>query len=1078
MIKRIHVPVWAVLSFSSLTFAQKLPVVAARTGIVQTMQIKLPHIESGSQYSFLYSLDSLRGLGSDTRVDVAVQQGRDVLLQKTLHAGDADFYSQFRVAKSGDVTLNVKAVAAAGTYHLQVNRWPQTNEVKSAPSHRWQDALKIGLGKTVFAYGDDAEYIALPGTPRHAIVDDPVRTDWYKFDFDGSRPKLVFLQIELMERDQVPVNIALFRVKDGQLVEYLNGADPVTAPHEVQALPGNKFTPRVLKEAGTYYIAVRSSHPEYKLVTRIYDTPPYADPKEAVRTALDYILAAGDSWHANTPRRGGILDRVSTPHQETSLCVGCHTTHFPQRAQLYALRNGYPVVEREQLKFLSERFYNNPRPFYGFEEQGAVWSRVISAPANVLGRMSHLMSLYEDQITGARRPNYHEGIVEYLKLYYSGRDKLPPDETNGNIPLVSAHEVAWYAWTETKDPKLSELVANGDVKNVTDLCYQTLALSDMDPVKYHDLIARNVQRLFALQRADGQWSYKFEADQPEVEFQTGHVLWTLHEAGVPLSDPHVAKAAEYLLGRQQEFGGWLDPLQSFENFRTPFRETQFAIMGLAAYYPLGERARGWNSPVVDKLSNDPVQLLEQLNQVWDRPSREVLKQIDAAAHSNDALIRQAATEALGRLGDRDAALLPLLGDPSKMVQRTAAWAVRQSYSQHLDTPSADLLEAMGASNDRERWGAARVFSQHFSQLARRGEFEPALAKLANDDALSVQMMGIKGIWQFWFWTPDTKVKSAIEDALLAKMEKPQPAWIESNLHDGIYNLADENIRYLYNNWVPLLNHEEDRDRAIQGRLSIEARLANKFAMVLERGSDSEKKELMRFLTEFPLRRADVYDLAADLSKPVPPLYNRIGNDIEQIVFFGPSAERLAHSLSNLLDSKDPEMRHLAAQAVLLVRKTNFGSVNKVAGDTGPEVRLVSLKVESMPEEAEVERALNPPPPATKGATVSAVVEKPTVKLDEAFFRGYVQPILERKGKDGYACAECHASHAIFRATYDTALKVVDPAHPENSLLLRKPTSSSETEGLTGTLAHGGGVRFLKDSPEYTTILDWIKGAKE
>jgi hypothetical protein len=310
------------------------------------------------------------------------------------------------------------------------------------------------------------------------------------------------------------------------------------------------------------------------------------------------------------------------------------------------------------------------------------------------------------------------------------------------------------------------------------------------------------------------------------------------------------------------------------------------------------------------------------------------------------------------------------------------------------------------------------------------------------------------------------------------MEKPQPAWIESNLHDGIYNLADENIRYLYNNWVPLLNHEEDRDRAIQGRLSIEARLANKFAMVLERGSDSEKKELMRFLTEFPLRRADVYDLAADLSKPVPPLYNRIGNDIEQIVFFGPSAERLAHSLSNLLDSKDPEMRHLAAQAVLLVRKTNFGSVNKVAGDTGPEVRLVSLKVESMPEEAEVERALNPPPPATKGATVSAVVEKPTVKLDEAFFRGYVQPILERKGKDGYACAECHASHAIFRATYDTALKVVDPAHPENSLLLRKPTSSSETEGLTGTLAHGGGVRFLKDSPEYGTILDWIKGAKE
>jgi len=54
------------------------------------------------------------------------------------------------------------------------------------------------------------------------------------------------------------------------------------------------------------------------------------------------------------------------------------------------------------------------------------------------------------------------------------------------------------------------------------------------------------------------------------------------------------------------------------------------------------------------------------------------------------------------------------------------------------------------------------------------------------------------------------------------------------------------------------------------------------------------------------------------------------------------------------------------------------------------------------------------------------------------------------------------------------------ASPENSLILRKPTSSSETEGIAGSkiLAHGGGVRFTKDSAEYATILAWIKGAKE
>lgn len=1067
-----------ILLLCGLAAAKTLPVVLAKSGPVRTESLLLKSVRPGNQYSILYSLDSLGDLQPEARVEVEVREGGEVLVSKILHAGDADLYAQFRVPHPGPVTLAIRDTNVTGSYHVQVNRWQESSELKSAPSHRWQDALAIPLGKTVFAYGDDAEYIPLPGTPRKSLVDDPNLTDWYKFEFAGGRPKLVFFQIDLMERDQVPANVAIYRKSAGKPVEYRDGEDPVTLPHEVQALAGNKFTPRILKEPGTYWIAVRASHPEYKLRTRVYDVPPYSDPHEAVRTGLDYILAAGDSWHANTPRRGGVFDRVSSVHQETSLCVACHVTHFSQRAQLYAARNGYPVVERQQLQFLAERFYNNPRPFYGFEQQGAVWSRVISAPANVLGRMSHLMDIYEDQITGERRESFHKGIVEYLKLYYAGRDKLPPDETNGNTPIVSAHEIAWYAWTATKDPKLAELMAAGDVKNVTDLCYQTLALADIDSSRYASLIQKNVQRLFSLQRPDGQWSYKFESDQPEVEFQTGHVLWTLKAAGVPLTDPHVSKAVSYLLGRQQSFGGWLDPLQSFENFRTPFRETQFATMGLSAYYPLGARAKGWNAPVISKLSSDPVRLLEQLDNIWDSPPDAVRKQIVDAAQSNDALVRQAAVEALGRLGKREPVLLKLLGDPSKMVQRTAAWAVRQTYSRHEQSPSSDLLAALQSSDDRTRWGATRVFAQHFSTLARRPEMAAALLKLTGDPAVSVRMMAIKGSWQLWFWTPDTMVKSNIEDTLLAQMLKPQSPWIESNLHDAIYNLADENIRYLYNNWVPLMGEEGERERAIRGRLSIEARLANKFAAVLDSGSDEQRKELLRFLTELPLRRADVYDLNANLGTVAPPLYNRIGNDIEQIAFFGGSAERFAHSLRPLFDSNDPEMRRLVAQAALLVRDTRFAAVNRIAGPMGPEVHTVTAKVQTIPEGADVARALKPSAPATPVAAVSPVHWKPVAKLDEAYFDTHVKPILKKTGKDGYACAQCHESHAIFQATYETALRVVDPEHPENSLMLRKPTSNSESEGVPGALAHGGGVRFTKGSPEYATILAWIKGAKE
>ena len=172
------------------------------------------------------------------------------------------------------------------------------------------------------------------------------------------------------------------------------------------------------------------------------------------------------------------------------------------------------------------------------------------------------------------------------------------------------------------------------------------------------------------------------------------------------------------------------------------------------------------------------------------------------------------------------------------------------------------------------------------------------------------------------------------------------------------------------------------------------------------------------------------------------------------------------------------MRRLVAQASLLVREVKFGDVNRVAGLPGPAVTTLFAKLEHLPEAATVVRVLKPPPAPPKVAGSAAA--KPKAKLDEAFFRGYVEPILEKRGKDGYGCVHCHASHTLFNANYSTAMNVVDTSDPENSLILRKPTSTAESEGIAGSavLSHGGGVRFTKDSPEYATILQWIKGAKE
>lgn len=377
-----------------------------------------------------------------------------------------------------------------------------------------------------------------------------------------------------------------------------------------------------------------------------------------------------------------------------------------------------------------------------------------------------------------------------------------------------------------------------------------------------------------------------------------------------------------------------------------------------------------------------------------------------------------------------------------------------------------------------RWGAVRAFHTHFAALARHQQLAEALLERLDDPVPVIRMEAAKSLWQLWFWNASDAVRGPIEDALLGRLGTETHPWVQQNLRHGIYNLADENIRYLYNNWVPGIAKAEDRDRIIQGRLHLEARLAEKFAQALERGNTAARMELLRALTEFPLRRADIYDLQADLRQTAPPVYNRIGNDVEQITFFGPSAERFATALRPLLEDKHPEVRRLAGNAVLMVRETRFGDVNRLAGAAGPAVEAVIAKVQQMPEAQEVARALKPPP--VNRAVASAAAQAPKRKLDEAFFRGYVQPILEKRGKDGYACVHCHASHAIFNATWGTAMRVVDTENPESSLILLKPTSTAESEGVAGagTVAHGGGVRFAKDSPEYVTILEWIKGAVE
>ncbi len=392
-----------ILIFAGHCLAQtskfSLPAVYSTSGEIRSRVTKLEKLAPATSYSLLFSVDSPAALGPEARVAVSIVEGGRVLLGKTLHAGDADLYGFFRTTRGAELRVTAEGASAA-RYHLQINRWP----LAAGPNHTWQDATAITLGQVVTAASDELEYLPLPGTSRKEMVSAPAGEHWYRFEFDAPRPKLVFFQVELTDRDDIPVDVSIFRDRTPASWKSIPRARIRSRSRtKCRRCPATSSRRASSGRRGPTMSACAPTIPSTNSAHASTTPRLTAIRSEAVRTAVDYIMGAGDSWFANTPRRGGAFDRVAGVHQETSLCVACHASHFSQRAQLYSIANGYPVVQRQQLQFLEERFYNNPRPFYGFEKQGAVWSRVISAPANVLSRISVLTSLFEQNVSGVER---------------------------------------------------------------------------------------------------------------------------------------------------------------------------------------------------------------------------------------------------------------------------------------------------------------------------------------------------------------------------------------------------------------------------------------------------------------------------------------------------------------------------------------------------------------------------------------------------------------------------------------------------------------------------------------------------
>lgn len=927
----------------------RLPNLEAELHAGRPASVEIPAASDSRTLSVAIALTQPGRLSPATPIAVKLEFG-ETTLKKALHLGDPDLVWTILQPKQTPARVTIEAPESASEkakpvpFTVRVADLGEPVEDGASfevePNDRPEQANPLVLGQTVHGLADDRPYFPLGEQPTEA--EKTVGPDWFQFTFTSDTPKLAFFALDFIDRD-VPPDVRIYQLKEGKPVEYTTGIDPQSLQREKPPRPGaNKFTTRLLTK-GTYYVMVDACQPDYRLRTKLFDVPPYLEEKDAgdsekvaesarraVKTALDFQLLAGDSWHANTPRKGHPMDRVANAHHETSTCIACHPTHFTTQSAMGAVRSGYKIEQPFAMRFLLDRLSNNPVPFHGHPE--ALWARMIPAPANVLGRLSTIVMDSENLIAGPPRDHTHKGIAEFLKLYYDDRKELPPDESNGNNP-VSRYKVATDSWRQLDEiarrtgdaryAKTRDLVATflptGEPANTRDLAAQTIGLCLVDRQKFADKIQANVDRLLALQRDNGHWSVKFDPKYAITEMQTGESLYALSMAGLPADHPAVRKGVVALLLRQKNFGGWLD-ISPYEQFQTPFRETQWALLSLSRTYP-GPGTKGWDNPLgppAETLqANSASRVLRDLERIWEPPALAARESLLTLLDDARPLVRLAACETLGRVGDEWAlaGLVRRLGDESKAVQRAAAEAVRSignrlNANQEPGATAAQvrfvtlLNEALRSPDDRTRRGATRVFAAHFRDLSQELALADTLLERLDDSDPVVQFQAIKGLWRWWYWRADSALRNRIEDQLIARLSEPRHPWVRRNLIEALYIIGDENVRYLYTNWVPSLATQERRDVATEAQHATSNRLGDKYVAALDHGNALQREGVLRAISEFHER---------------PVLGGRVGNDLEPMLVYGDAQGRVSAALIGQMADPDPMIRRLALQALVALR---------------------------------------------------------------------------------------------------------------------------------------------------------------
>ena len=141
--------------------------------------------------------------------------------------------------------------------------------------------------------------------------------------------------------------------------------------------------------------------------------------------------------------------------------------------------------------------------------------------------------------------------------------------------------------------------------------------------------------------------------------------------------------------------------------------------------------------------------------------------------------------------DSARALVGRLADPSKIVWRAAAWALRRLGNQGLgcDTIAAALKDP----NPATRRGATRIFAYQFHGMDTRIEFAESLIELTRDPDLWTRLQAMRSLRQWFYRTSDRSLARRIVDATSRGWPSPMTPVVRKNLSEGLYIMLDENL---------------------------------------------------------------------------------------------------------------------------------------------------------------------------------------------------------------------------------------------------------------------------------------------